>query len=174
MSMELYHGSPNKFTEFDYGRIRMNGTTEGVGFYFTDNKKIAEGYTNGGYLYTVDFKGKKALSSHKKTITKKELEKVIGAIEKEIGYLDNYGDVGYEGYARLMKMAVENNYTNNESDADIMGSIYMACGDDEGVIELFYKVLGYDHLVATPDWGDQKLYIALTNDIIKIKKVEKL
>lgn len=52
----VYHGSKSIFTVFDTGRIGLNGSQEGQGIYFTDNKDFAEGYSDGkgqlleGYL----------------------------------------------------------------------------------------------------------------------------
>ena len=40
--MLVYHGSKELFTEFSYSRIGTNGTTEGQGFYFTDNLQVAK------------------------------------------------------------------------------------------------------------------------------------
>ena len=44
----VYRGSPNEFSEFSYQFMRTNGTTEGVGFYFTDNQSIVKGYGDKG------------------------------------------------------------------------------------------------------------------------------
>lgn len=172
--MELYHGSPNKFTEFDYSRIRTNGSSEGVGFYFTSNKKIAEGYGEGGYLYTVELKGKKPLDDNKKTLTKEELRVIIEELHRDYNYLSNYGEVDYEGYEKVLRRAVENEYDSCDTDTEILGSLYNTLGENENVIKKFYTVLGYDYVVSKPSWGEQELYIALTNDVITIKKVEKL
>lgn len=173
--MEVFHGSPHKFKEFDYGRIRTNGTTEGVGFYFTDSESIARGYGDGGYLYVVDFQGKKALSDRKLTITKAEARKYIEELHKSADFLENYGEVEYQGYDTILAEALENEYGNCDTDTEFMGSLYNACGENEVVVTLLHSVLGYDHIVSKPDWGGkQNLYIALTNDIIKIKKVEKI
>lgn len=172
--MQIYHGSPNKFNEFDYGRIRTNGTSEGIGFYFTDSKKIAQGYAQNGYIYTVELKTKKALSDNGLTLTVEEARKVIEAVDKEVGFLDNYGDVDYEGYAKVLKTAVDSEYYNSDTDTEFMGSLYNACGESEEVVKLFYNVLGYTHITSEPNWGNQELYIALSNDVIDIKKVEKV
>ena len=70
--MELYHGSSNKFNKFDYSKIRTNGTSEGLGFYFTDSKEIASQYGDNGYLYTVKLNANKSLSDNEKTISKND------------------------------------------------------------------------------------------------------
>ena len=42
----VYHGTANKFTEFDYGRIGTASGAEilGDGFYFADNSKLANAF----------------------------------------------------------------------------------------------------------------------------------
>lgn len=172
--MIVYHGSPNKFEQFDYSRIRTNGTSEGVGFYFTDNKSIATGYGNKGYLYTVNLSGKKAMSDNEKTLTKGEIRTLIIELNEREEFLSNFGDVDYEGFEKVLRNAVNNTYDYCDTDSELISVIYNTAGENEIVIELFREVLGYDHITSTPDWGNQKLYIALTNDIIEIVEVEVL
>lgn len=172
IKMLVYHGSPNKFDKFSYDKIRTNGTMEGAGFYFTDNKEIAKGYGgNSGYLYTAKLNINKSLSNEKKTLTIKEVEDLIKALPEDADFLSNYGDVDYEGYNEVMERALDSEYKYADSDTEILGSIYNACGENQKVIELFYSELGYDSIIARPDWGRQTIYIALTNDIIQISNV---
>ena len=158
---------------FDYSKIRTNGTSEGVGFYFTDNKEIAEHYADStGYLYTVELNIGKSLSGEQKTISRNEMELLLKSIPEDIDFLSNYGDVDYEGYQSVLETTLESEYDYAESDADILGSLYNACGENQVIIELFYSVLGFDSIIANPDWGEnQTIYIALTNEIVKIKEV---
>ena len=172
--MELYHGSSNKFNKFDYSKIRTNGTSEGLGFYFTDSKEIASQYGDNGYLYTVKLNINKSLSDNNKTISKNVLRHYIIKLQNYTDYLSNFGDVNYEGYKNVLNMAVNDTYDFCDTDTEIMGSIYNSCGEDENVITLFYTLLGYDYILSIPEWGKQKLYIVLTNDIIDIVKIEKL
>jgi len=175
--MELYHGSSNMFNSFDYSKIRTNGTSEGLGFYFTDSKEIAEGYGENGYLYTIKLNANKSLSDNEKTISKNDLKHYIIKLQNYTDYLSNFGDVNYDGYKNVLNKAVNDTYGTYDScdtDTEIMGSIYNACGENEDVITLFYTILGYDYITSVPEWGKQKLYIALTNDIIDIVKIEKL
>lgn len=172
--MIVYHGSPNKFDQFDYSRIRTNGTSEGVGFYFTDNKQIASGYGSNGYIYTVELNVSKALSDNRKTLTIDEIKQLVIELDKQEEYLSNYGDVSFEGYDKVLQIAIDNLYNYNDTDTEIMGSIYNECGENENVIHLFHELLGYDYIESTPDWGNQKLYIALTNDVIEILEIEEL
>ena len=172
--MELYHGSSNMFNSFDYSKIRTNGTSEGLGFYFTDSKEIAEGYGENGYLYTIKLNANKSLSDNEKTISKNDLRHYIIKLQNYTDYLSNFGDVNYDGYKNVLNTAVNDTYDDCDTDTEIMGNIYNSCGENEDVITLFYTLLGYDHILSIPKWGKQELYIALTNDIIDIIKVEKL
>jgi len=196
MATIVYHGSPNKFTQFSYDNMRTNATSEGVGFYFTDNKEIATGYAsestnNGkynGYLYTVEFNGKKSLSSDKKTITKVQLKKFLKALnqailnsnDENIDYLSNYNDVEYYGIERVLTEAVNMEYDNNTNDVDLIAGICNASGNFEITLITLYKTLHYDSIVLTAEWGqdesgvNQQLYIALVNEAIKILNIEQI
>lgn len=171
--MKVYHGSPNKFNQFDYSKIRTNGTSEGVGFYFTDSLDIATGYAQNGYIYIAELNGTKALSDNEKTISRDDLKKLLIELNKSTDCLSNYGDVDFEGLENVLETALDMEYANN-TDTEIMGSLYNSNGESEDVLNAFYEVLGYDHIVSAPTWGNQTLYIALTNDIINIVEVKEL
>lgn len=179
VNLVVYHGSKNAFDKFDYNRIGQNGTSEGIGFYFTDSYDIAHHYSKNGYLYTVEFNGQKPLSFESKTIKKNDLEKYLKKLDSANGYLSNYGDVDYRGINAVLKEAVNCEYENNNNDVDLICGICHASGDTETCLTLLYKTLGYDSIITEADWGagslskHQILYIALTNDIIKIKKCVK-
>lgn len=171
--MKVYHGSKELFDQFDYGKIGTNGTMEGKGFYFTDSKAIADGYGQNGYVYTVEFKGRNSLHSDKKEITRKQLEKYLKALDEKTDYLSNWGEVAYDGYNKVMQEAVRGEYDGSDNDVDMISGIANACGNMEVALTLVYEVLGYDSIVLDAEWGsDQRLYIALVNDIIEIVNVE--
>lgn len=173
--MLVYHGSKELFELFDYSKIGTNGTTEGKGFYFTDNIGIATGYGQNGYLYIVEFNGTKTLNSEGKTITREQLKKYLLALHEETDYLSNWGEVGFEGLRNVLNQAVDGEYDSSDNDVDLISGIANASGNMEASLSLVYKVLGYDSIVLDADWGKgQKLYIALTNDIINIVDVKKL
>lgn len=173
--MIVYHGSKEKFDVFDYHKIGSNGTSEGKGFYFTDNVDIAKNYGRNGYLYTVDFHGKKSLHSEQKTITKEELKVYLLALNEETDYLSNWGDIAYEGVEKVINRAIQGEYEQSENDVDIIAGIANASGNMEISLSLVYSVLGYDSIIVDAEWGnEQRLYIALTNDIITILDIKKL
>lgn len=171
--MIVYHGSKELFKMFDYNKIGLNGTSEGKGFYFTDKIGIASGYGEGGYLYTVEFSGKKSLSSDERTITREELKRYLLALHEETDYLSNWGEIAREGLDKILNKAVDGEYEYSDNDVDIISSITNASGNMEVSLLLVYKILGYDSIVLDAEWGSgQKLYIALTNDIIKFVDIK--
>lgn len=172
--MYVYHGSNSLFDVFDYDKIGTNGTSEGIGFYFTDNKKVARGYGENGYLYTIEFNHKKTLSHETKTIKKTELKEYLVALNEETQYLTNWGDIEYEGYQKVLNRAVDSEFDGSDNDVDLIAGICNASGNTEISLTMLYQILGYDSIVLKAEWNEQKLYIALTNDILKIVKVEKI
>lgn len=175
--MQLYHGSPNKFKKFDTSRLRTNGSLEGLGFYFTTSIDIAMGYAQNGYLYTAELDCKKGLSDNKRTMTRHELKVLLIELDKRTNYLSNYGDIQFETYNVILDRALTSEYDYNDTDTEIIGSIYNSDGENHEILTLIYEMLGYDHIKSTPSWGlqyNQSIIIALTNDIISIKRVEKV
>lgn len=172
--MEVYHGSPNLFEVFDYSRIGQNGTSEGYGFYFTDNLEVAKSYATNGYLYTVELKGQKPLSFHKLTITKKKLRRLLIVLNDQNEYLSNFGDVNFEGLESVLDKAVEIMYDTVDNDVDLVGGIINSYGDVGEVLKNLHATLGYDYIKTTAEWGSQTLYIALIPDIIKIQDVKSI
>ncbi|WP_442637881.1 ADP-ribosyltransferase-containing protein [Rossellomorea marisflavi] len=170
--MFVYHGSPTLFENFDYSKVGTNGTAEGKGMYFTDNKKIAESYANEGYLYKVKFSGRKSLSSDSLTFSEEDFRKLVIELDEETDYLSNWGDTGSEPLNTVVDYAVEGEYENAESDTDLLGSLINSSGDIEAVNRLAYTLLGYDSIVVDAEWGNQRLYIALVQDVIDIVSVE--
>jgi len=178
--MKVYHGSKSKFDQFNHDYIGANGTSEGIGFYFTDSKRIAEGYAEKGYLYTVEFNGKKSLSSDKKIITKSQLKKFLKALDQKREYLSNHDDVEYEGYQKVLNKATETEYNSATNDVDMICGICNASGSPETCMNTVYEVLGYDSIILDAIWGltkegmTQRLYIALVNEAFNIVEVKKI
>ena len=172
-----YHGSPHLFDTFDYSRIRTHGTSEGVGFYFTDDERIARTYGENGYLYTVRIEQAKPLSDTQKTLRRDELEQFLRILHHTPGVdmLSNYGDFTYEDFETILARAVENEYNYADTDTEIIGSIYNACGENPDVLIQLYEQLGYDHITTKPLWGgDQKIIVALSPKTIEIIDVRPL
>jgi hypothetical protein len=169
----LYHGSPSVFNDFDYRRIGANGTTEGFGFYFTDEKRIAEKYGQKGCIFEVFLHGN-ALSGNKTTMTKAEYGKLISYLDEQEDYLSNYGEKDYEGYQTVLKRAL-NDYYQCNSDSELIGSLVNSSGSAELILTAIYQLLGYGYLIDYETiWGDeQNVYVAFTNDVIEIVNANK-
>ncbi|MCY9738151.1 hypothetical protein M5X17_31150 [Paenibacillus alvei] len=178
MTTIVYHGSKVEFDRFDYAKIGENGTAEGFGFYFTSKKSIAENYAHKGYLYTVEFVGKKTLSSSFKTLTKDQLKKFLERLNETGEYLLNYGEIKYEGYYNVLQTAVNSEWEYNDNDVDLVSSICNAYGGKEEVLTELYDMFGYDHIQITAEWGNSEdiencLFIATVNEAFKIISIEK-
>lgn len=171
--MLVYHGSKELFTEFDYSRIGTNGTTEGQGFYFSDNLKVANSYSDkGGYIYECEFVAKKSLNSEKIDLKRSEIKKILISLHSEMDILSNWDDVEYYGLNKVLNMAIENIMLCN-SDVEIYGSLCNITDNIELISKTFNKILGYDSIVLKADWGNQYIYIAIIPEIIRIVNVTK-
>ncbi len=167
----FYHGSENLFAEFAFDHIGKHGTSEGYGFYLTDNLEIAERYTEGnGYLYELDFHGVKSLNPNKRTITKTMFKKFVWSLEQKEQFLMDYCDVDYYG----IHTAIENAWEllkRNENDVDFVCEMCNAYGDKEYILSEVRRVLGFDHIRQSADWGNQTLVILLVPDIVTINHI---
>lgn len=146
----LYHGTPNDFTQFNYDFIESNGTALGKGFYLTDSKDVANGYTgkNGKVmeLYAVI---EKPLSLTEKNIKKAQYKKFVKAVDKATKgeYLSNYGEVEYEGYNTVLNRALED-FRYDDNDVDLIHGVLNASGLEwEEGFRLLKKTLGYDGVI---------------------------
>ena len=165
-----YHGSPNDFEKFSYEYLGTQGTGEGKGFYFTNNRNVAEGYRQGegGKLFEAYIDVRKPLSSTKKTITASQLARFIRVLDPDGSeYLSNIGDVSWQGYESVLREAVQMLIQNNDNDVDIICDITNALGGNpEGIYPILKATLGYDGIIVPGTWGDQTITVAFSNDQI--------
>ena len=164
--MLMYHGSPEKFTIFDSDFMSQHGSSKGYGFYFSPDKKMAEGY---GDVMTVYLDIKNPLSKDKLSISRKEMKNLILDVEKNIAekwgsedgtLLDNFGDTRRYGRDRVLEDAIDM-LMENESDVDVFGELKNIGGDYDSVAKSFRKILGKDGII-TP-----KEYIVFESNQIK-------
>lgn len=162
----VYHGSPEKFTIFDSEFMSLHGSSKGYGFYFSPDKKMAEGY---GDVMTVYLDIKNPLSKDKLSISRKEMKNLILDIEKNIAkrwgtddgtLLDNFWDTKRYGKDRVLADAIDM-LMENESDVDVFGELKNIGGDYDSVAKSFRKILGKDGII-TP-----KEYIVFESNQIK-------
>jgi len=166
-----YHGSPQEFQDFSYEYLGSNGTSEGFGFYFTSDKSIAEGYAEGVMLKKVLLDIKKPLSFNQLTISKPELAQFLKVLDPTgEDYLSNWGETDYEGYNRVLNMAVEGEFSGADNDVDLISGIIQGSGRNAELINKVLKqTLGYDGIIVNkPSWGgNQTIYIVFDNSQIR-------
>lgn len=164
--MLMYHGSPEKFTIFDSDFMSQHGSSKGYGFYFSPDKKMAEGY---GDVMTVYLDIKNPLSKDKLSISRKEMKNLILDVEKNIAekwgsedgtLLDNFGDTRRYGRDRVLEDAIDM-LMENENDVDVFWELKNIGGDYDSVAKSFRKILGKDGII-TP-----KEYIVFESNQIK-------
>ena len=162
----MYHGSPEKFTIFDSDFMSQHGSSKGYGFYFSPDKKMAEGY---GDVMTVYLDIKNPLSKDKLSISRKEMKNLILDVEKNIAekwgsedgtLLDNFGDTRRYGRDRVLEDAIDM-LMENENDVDVFWELKNIGGDYDSVAKSFRKIPKKDGII-TP-----KEYIVFESNQIK-------
>lgn len=169
----VYHGSSAQFNQFSHNYLGKNGSSEGRGFYFTDNQNMAEGYyRDGGQVLEGYLNITNPLSNSELTLTKPEVEKLIRAIDPTgddilAGY-DSSG-IGYPSrswYERVLRETVTA-LMSNESDSELLAEIANVCGDNEAVMRTTKDTLGYDGYIEKGKYDDATVYVAFTSDQFK-------
>ena len=173
--LRVYHGSPAVFTEFSYQFMSRNGSSEGQGIYFTQNKDMAEGYQrNGGQLLDGYLSIKKPLSDSKITLTPVEVRRLIQAIDPTgddviINY-DSAGGMGYPSktwYTRALDDTVRSCMEYCDSDSEILANIANSGAGAETVLLTVKRVLGYDGYIVDGKYENSTVYVAFTSEQFK-------
>lgn len=182
--LTVYHGSPSKFTVFNHNKMNVNGNAHGRGFYFTEEKSMAEGYQkDGGQLLKGYLNITNPMSEEKVTIKKSDLVKLIKATcEEEARNL--VSDGGYEAvsdalpdtwisnYVYTYGMSLDRAYRevadiiySSDNDVDIIAEISNVVGA-EIALKNACKITGYDGVVYTNERGTHE-YVALVSNQFK-------
>lgn len=173
--LRVYHGSPAIFTEFSYQFMSRNGSSEGQGIYFTQNKDMAEGYTKkGGQLLEGYLSIKKPLSDSEITLTSTEVKRLIQAVDPTgddvlVNY-DSAGGMGYPSktwYNRAIADAVSSCMEYCESDSEILANIANSGAGSETVLLTAKRVLGYDGYIVDGKYENSTVYVAFASDQFK-------
>ena len=184
--LKVYHGSAKKFTEFLHKYLNAHGNSHGRGFYFTENKALAEGYaTEDGQLLEGYLNIEKPLSEDKVTIKKSDLVKLIKATCEaeakalaEEGYsntsealrdtwVSNYTDTySANSMAEVYREVADIVYSANDNDVEIIAELTNAGAGNESVLTLTRDILGYDGVIYTNDLGYHE-YVALVSNQFK-------
>lgn len=173
----VYHGSPYVFTEFLAEKMSMHGSSEGQGFYFTDAKSMAEGYSKkGGQLLEGYLSIKKPLSDSDITITRKQVETLLRTVDPTgddviINYApdDNgYGKAGHkQWYERGLRATLNSLFEYSSSDSEILAEIANAGAGTEAVLNAAYKKLGFDGYIVSDKYEGASVFVAFDSSQFK-------
>lgn len=179
-----YHGSNHLFEKFNFDFIgTANGVAEGKRFYFSDSPEIATMYTpheNTGYLYKVNLNLKESINDVEKRFSKEDYKNFIRELQKEVDFLSAYGDVEYEGFEKVLEVAVNNEWESGDSDVEILTSIANASGEIESVYRTADKVFNVNYILESEvKWGqdtgeNHKVFVALLPEMIEITEINEV
>lgn len=171
----VYHGSGAVFTKFSADFMSQNGSSEGQGFYFTDYKPMAEGYSNkGGQLLEGYLDMKKPLSDSEVTLTPAEVRKLIKAIDPTgddlvLNY-DSKGGMGYPSrawYNRSVEDTLRATMSTSDSDSEILAELANGMGNPGVVLKAAREVLGYDGYIVEGKYDNATVYVAFDSSQFK-------
>lgn len=173
--LELFHGSPHDFNEFDFAYMSSGWGQQayGYGAYLTTNYECAKEYSQGGMIYTVEIPDKGYLN----------LDRISPALAMRIARVffnyytkeHEYGSEAYAGYEREF-WDEECKYIGDSTDGNTLyGTISSLLGSDKETSEFLHDKLGYKGLVwvhTNTETGKKfKNYVIFNpNDIKIIKK----
>lgn len=158
----VWHGGADGFTVFDWNRIGEQGTTEGKGFYFSNDRNLAAGYADrhGGRLLKVYLRAGKPLDGKKLTFTKTQVRKVLETVhaqsereEKGSSPLWNYGDIRYDGLRKVLDKTTSDLMEFSESDVDLLAGLINGGADPQLLYDVVYKVTKKTGIVESDAWG---------------------
>lgn len=174
----VYHGSKAIFTKFDANKIGLNGKAEGYGFYFTDNKNFAQDYSDvNGQLLQGYLNIKKPLSNTKRTLTRKQIEKLIREIDPTgDDLLSNYsitniGDYGTSRhsiwYESALKDALNLILPTTDTDSDVLAELINSGAGAEQVLKIAFENFGYDGYIVKNKYKDTNVFVAFDSSQFK-------
>lgn len=171
----VFHGSPSQFNEFSYEFMGQNGSSEGKGFYFTNNRNMARAYANeakGGHVMEGYLRLGNPLSNSKKTLTQAKVKHLLRAVDPSgDNVLSNYdtSGVGYPGkawYKRALNEAAASIMESCNSDSEILSEIANSGAGVEEVARAA-RGMGYDGYVVSDKYKGAIVYVALESSQFK-------
>lgn len=177
----VYHGTNADFDTFDYDKIGTNGTSEGVGFYFTDDIETAEGYKKqNGSLKKCYVSIQKPLGHDThflsyedvKNIIQKTAELQSEEYEEDLkdSFVSNYADTYSMDFEYAVEATADMIYSEDKNDTDILGEIAYSAGS-EFANKAVKLVTGYDGVITNgynnEGKGGGNFYIPFTSEQIK-------
>lgn len=110
----FYHGSDSDIKAFSHDHTGKGNDEHGPGFYFSDDAKSAEHYTDkgkkegGGNITPVHLRVTKPIhTSGEKSFTRPQIHKIISSAPNHHERLQDFGDVNHEGYHKVLNRAVD-------------------------------------------------------------------
>ena len=171
----VYHGTGADFNTFSYDYMSQHGSMEGQGFYFTDNRNMAEGYqSDGGRVMEGYLDIRKPLSDSEVTLTKAKLKKLIQALDPTgddvvLNY-DPQGGMGYPSkawYNRSLAATVNAIFDSSDSDSEILADLANSGAGTEAVVKTAREVLGYDGYIVQGKYDNADVYVAFESNQFK-------
>lgn len=174
-SNEVYHGTPNEFTAFDYNKINSGtGFAFGLGFYFGGNRTMASGYAlANGNIIPAYLKIENGIPYDTPALSSEELlpilQEIVDAELQELR-VDNpeanefdttLGDYG--GIEDAADMIAD----GNDTIAEQTGELFNVGVSAKNVLEAFKKITGIDAFYSTTR-GRKGIIVVLTPEQIKL------
>lgn len=173
----VYHGSKAIFTVFDTEKIGLNGSQEGQGIYFTDNKDFAEGFSDGkGQLLEGYLNIQKPLSDSELTLTREQVEQIIRKVDPSgDDLLANYSvDSRYYGtdkhnlwYESALNDALDSIMEYCGTDSEIMAELANAGAGSAQVLKVLFDEFGYDGYIVKGKYKGTNVYVAFDSSQFK-------
>lgn len=176
---ELYHGTPNDFSVFNYDKLGTNGTLLGKGFYLTDDINVGKAYANkgeSGKVMTVYADIKKPLKWGEKSISKSEYKSFVEAINQATDgrliadYSGEFAEKGSKAYNDTLNDILMD-YEYGGDDIDLVSGIINSTGMNWGkAYKILTETTGYDGIIVTTDVydsGEGNVYIPFQSSQIK-------
>lgn len=176
-----FHGSGNIFDEFSYSTLGRSGSDHGWGFYFTDNKELIKSYAGEqGFIYDIDFHPSKPISYKKLTLTTQDFTHFVEMADKKTDgeFLENWGDVQYEGRDVVLKRAVSGLFYKGQG-ANDLDNIDSLINTEESISKEVYSYLyeqyGYDSIPVREGrgWTEGEIYVATVPEAFSIRGISK-
>lgn len=178
--LEVYHGTNVDFNVFNYDNFGVNGNRYGTGFYFTDDIKEAEHFTNNGTIKKVYLNIKKPLNAYGKKMSYSKFSKILNSLnEYGKNNIDNYNNEEIFGTnEKAKKFGHQDNisksiydfYNNSNSNAELMEAMFIYSNkmglDIPTSLNIFEKATGNDGMVGEMDNG-KKIYVTFNSNQIK-------
>lgn len=184
----LYHGSKNKFNEFEIPKYHTNGGTLGYGIYLTDSIERAKSYANdSGYLYTVELNDEltnsKPLSAKEVTLTVNQVAQIIEKVaqkqidEEEYPYIlsdweEPTSETTMDAGNKAIVKRIAQNIVDDTDDLNIINGISNQLGGNDSGAQMLNPVLkemNIHYAVLDVDYYDKsKEYVVFNPEDIKI------